>query len=253
MGNGLVKQEPPQPPAAASATANDIMRLAIQEHVDAESLEKIAAMIERRERWDAERAFNAAMVACQAELKPVSRDAHNKQTNSYYAKLDNIGFASDPIIAKHGFSMSFGEERADKDGWVRTVCDVRHAAGHSVRYHIELPPDDKGIAGKVNKTLIHGVASTHTYGERLLTCKIFKIRLGEFDDDGQRGVDFITPDEIGELNDLIGSAAEARAKMPADILAMMLDAYEIPSLDQLPTIQLMDAKMRLRKQINARS
>lgn len=103
----------------------------------------------------------------------------------------------------------------------------------------------------MNKTLIHGVASTHTYGERLLTCKIWKIRLGEFDNDGNQGIDCISPDDIGDLNDLINSAAEALGVMPADVLAKVLDAYEIDSLANLPKMQLLDARTRLRKQINA--
>lgn len=217
-----------------------ILQLAVNKGAGAAELEKIAALIERRERWDAERAFNEAMCACQSELPAVVRKAHNPQTNSMYAKLEAIGAAIDPVIHKHGFSQSFGTDDAPA-GFIRIVCDLRHAAGHCQRYKLDLPPDTTGIAGKTNKTMVHGIASTLSYGERYLTCMMFKVRLADIDNDGNRKSETISEADGRALEQML---IEANADIDA-----FKKAYQIERLLDLPKIQLGNARAQIQRKM----
>lgn len=211
-----------------------ILQLAVERGADADSLEKIASLIERRERWDAERAFNEAMCACQAELPAVVKDAENRQTRSMYAKLEAIGRAIDPIIHRHGFSQSFGTDDSPVAGMIRIVCDLRHVGGHCQRYKLDLPPDDKGMQGAVNKTLVHGIGSTLSYGERYLTCMMFKVRLADQDTDGNRPLERISDAELRALEQLLMDSN-------SDVAAFCR-AYKIDRVADLSTTQLAHAR-----------
>lgn len=227
--------------AEVQATPMQILQTAVKEGAAADALEKIANLIERRERWDAEREFNAAMCACQSELQPVAKTAHNKQTGSFYAKLEEIGKEIDPIIHAHGFSQSFGTDDCPSPGWVRIVCDLRHSAGHCQRYKVDLPPDDKGIKGTANKTLVHGVASTLTYGERYLTCLMFKVRLEGQDNDGNGADQKITEAQRKELEHLL---MESNSDFPA-----FCEIYGAEKLEDIPAVSYHAAKAQVLKKI----
>src|SRR5690606_22703208 len=75
--------------------------------VDMDKLERLMAMHERMVARNAESAFNAAMEACQAEMRPISADATNPQTRSKYATYGKLDKALRPIYTRHGFSISF--------------------------------------------------------------------------------------------------------------------------------------------------
>jgi len=65
----------------------------------------------------------------------------------------------------------------------RTVAIVTHAAGHNKRHHIDLPPDDSGAKGNVNKTGVQAAGSTNAYARRYLSLMIFNVST-EDDNDG---------------------------------------------------------------------
>jgi hypothetical protein len=219
------------------ATPRDMLQLAIEQGAGADALERIADTLEKRERWDAERAFNEAMCACQAELPAVVKTAENKQTKSWYAKLEVIGQAIDPCIHKHGFSQSFGTDDSPTPGFIRIICDLRHTAGHCQRYKLDLPPDDKGMQGAVNKTLVHGIGSTLSYGERYLTCMMFKVRLADRDNDGQRPIERISDADLRALEQLL---MESNSSVPK-----FCEAYQITKLADLSQTQLGQARAQI--------
>ena len=146
---------------------------------------------------NAKQAFAASMAACQKEMPNIVRDAENTQTNSTYAKHEAICKAIKPIYTAHGFSLSFHEGKADHDNEIRTICDVEHSQGFSKQYHIDLPLDNVGIQGKVNKTGVHGKASTFSYSRRYLTMMIFD--LATYDDNDANFAELITEDQAQAL------------------------------------------------------
>lgn len=161
-----------------------ISKAASDPNTDVDKLERMMAMYERMEAKRAEQEYSEALRQAQQVMPVIAKTAENKQTNSMYAKLENITKAITPIITEHGFSMSFGTGDSPLEGHVRVVCDVSHVGGCTKRYWYDLPPDAEGIKGTRNKTDIHASASSLSYGRRYLTTLIFNLTIEGMDNDG---------------------------------------------------------------------
>lgn len=187
------------PAGVAPATESAMMiqmiqRAAADPTVDVDKMERLMQMHERFVDRQASAAFNAAMVRAQQSIKPVVRRAVNLQTNSTYAKLEDIDQAISPIYTAEGFSLSFGTGDSPLAGHVRVVCDVMHDQGHTKQYQMDLPLDATGIGGKTNKTGVHAHGSTNSYARRYLTMNIFNVVMVNEDNDGN-GIPKGPPDE----------------------------------------------------------
>ncbi|WP_280041183.1 ERF family protein [Pseudomonas sp. Hg5Tf] len=207
------QRHPVQAGASPEATAmlTMVQRAATDPSFDTEKMQAMMAMYERYTDRSASAAFNAAMVRAQSEIGPVFRDKYNSQTNSSYAALESIDKKIAPTYTLHGFSLSFGTDDSPLAGHIRTVCDCMHEAGHTKRYHVDLPIDSTGIKGSVNKTGVHANGSTYSYARRYLTMMIFNVVLTNEDNDGNGGGD--QPQSLGELmNEWIPKAYAADSK-----------------------------------------
>lgn len=226
----LAKVERQESLPAVSAETEAIMQMieqiALNPDADVEKLRAVMDMKMEMFNRGAEIEFNAAMSSAQAEMEPVARTAHNQQTDSNYAKLENIISQLSPIWTKHGFALMFGTEDSQKENHYRVTCQVSHRAGHSKSYHADLPADASGIKGTVNKTGIHAFGSTMSYGRRYLTCMIFNIALSGEDNDGNKGEkplppakQPITPEMLKNLRNALKMAdvSEQRLCKRADI------------------------------------
>jgi len=163
-----------------------IAQAAANPAVDIEKMERLFAMQQKIVAQDAEAAFNAAMARAQAQIVPVANNAYNDQTSSGYAKLSQINKAIMPVYTAEGLSVSFDTEDSPVKDHMRTVAIVSHAAGHSRRYHLDMPFDAVGIKGSTNKTMVHATGSTASYSRRYLVCMIFNVAT-EDDNDGNNG------------------------------------------------------------------
>jgi hypothetical protein len=183
------KMEPvenhPVPTNETAAILQVIERAATNPDVDIDKMERLFSMHERMKQREAERAFADAMAAAQAEMPVVVRNLRNNQTNSRYADIAAIAKAVNPIITKHGFSLSFGTDASRLDDHYCITCTVSHEGGHSKHYQADIPADGTGMKGNANKTATHAFGSTMSYGRRYLTLLIFNIATGD-DDDGNR-------------------------------------------------------------------
>jgi hypothetical protein len=186
-----------------------IQQIALNPSADVEKLRAVMDMKMEMFNRGAEIEFNAAMAAAQQEIEPVARTAQNKQTNSSYAKLENIIEQCAPIWTRHGFALSFDNGDCPKPNHYRVECEVTHRAGHKKHYHADIPEDIAGIQGSVNKTGVHAFGSTMSYGRRYLTCMIFNIALKNEDRDGNKTAERagnaaaqpVTPAQIKKLRD----------------------------------------------------
>jgi len=163
-----------------------IAQVAANPAVDIAKMERLIAMQQKIVAQDAEAAFNAAMARAQAQIAPVATNAFNDQTSSRYAKLSQINKAIMPVYTAEGLSVSFDTEDCPVKDHMRTVAIVSHAAGHSRRYHLDMPFDAAGIRGSTNKTMVHATGSTASYSRRYLLCMIFNVAT-EDDNDGNNG------------------------------------------------------------------
>ena len=165
--------------------------ITLAEHVQ----DRQAAVVEADRKRTAQQAYNDALRAAQEEMKPIVRDAQNRDTSSKYAKMETIDKAIRPIYIKHGFALSFGAIDAAQLGNVKIVCHMGHSAGDSRDYYLEAPPDTTGPKGGGVKTGIQGVGSTVSYLRKYIKLMIFDLTLVDEDNDGQ-GSDPIESHEL---------------------------------------------------------
>lgn len=197
---------PPAPMSEVDAAMKLIGDAARDPKVDVEKLDRLLAMRRQLKDDAAKEEFFAAMRSAQEEMPQIVRDADNDHTKSKYAKLETISRAADPIIAKHGFSKSFGTADSPLGGHYRVTCVVGHSGGWSKDYFADIPVDATGPKGGANKTPTHAFGSTMTYGRRYLKCMIFDISLTDEDDDGVAAgehTEIITGDELKQLMTII--------------------------------------------------
>jgi len=181
----LVESQPSQ--AIAAVNPLTLLQAAVDKGM---SPDQLRSLVDLHEQWRAARAreaFAAALNACQAELPTIVRDAENTQTRSRYVRLETITHRAKPIYTSHGFALSFSEDDSTKEGFKRIVCDIIHREGHSERRWVDLPVDGIGPKGNAigGMNAVQGCISTGSYGQRVLTCRIFNITIADTDLDGQ--------------------------------------------------------------------
>lgn len=239
--NALVEHVEPQAPAPvptseSAAIFQIIERLASNPNADPDKIERFLAMREKELERIAKQAFSAAMVAAQAEMPQVVRDADNDQTRSRYARYETISEAIQPIITRHGFALTFSEGETAKPNHIRTLCDVVHEAGYEKQYYADVPFDNVGMKGNANKTNTHAYASTKSYGKRYLKCEIFDVALKNDDDDGNAAgaevQEFITEEQVMQLRDLLTARGANEQKFLAFIKVESLEKIYASAFDK---------------------
>lgn len=228
-----------------NAIINVIARAATDPKVDVDKLERLLAMQERVMEREAERAWIAAMKAAQEECRPIKRNKKNATTNSTYTNLERLAKEADPIIHKHGFTLSFGSGESDKEGHYRVTCDVMHTHGHTKPRFLDVPTDMTGIKGNQNKTATHGMGSAISYGRRYLKLLIFDIATTD-DDDGNLASNSgpISEEQFDTLNGLADAVGADKSKL--------CNYMKVDSLKELPAFSY-DSAVSILTQKNPKS
>lgn len=221
-----------------------IARAAKDPNVDVDKMERLFAMQERVLSRDAEQRFNEAMAAAQKEMPQIKRGGKNTTTNSTYAELDAMSEAMLPVIAKHGFSLSFGTDVSPLPNHYRVTCDVSHIGGHTRTYNADVPADLTGMKGTPNKTSTHAFGSTLSYGRRYLKMLIFDV--ATTDDDGRAASsgEHISDAQLSTLEVLLAEGGGDKIKF--------CRFYKIPSMDKLPVSKFAEAFEVLTQRITAK-
>lgn len=229
--NDLVTSEVPKEPTG-SGLVQMIERLAVNPDVDVNKLEKLLDIQIAILAKQAQQEFYAAKTLVQKEMPAIPKDAKNEQTGSWYSRLETVIRYSTPVITKHGFSLSFSEGETTKPNHIRVVCKVSHSAGHCEEEFIDIPLDDKGAKGTVNKTATHAVVSSFSYGQRRLQCAIFNLPTGD-DNDGNNdpALELVSEGQIAEIEKLLKDTKSDRKQFESWV-QKNLKAQNIESLNQ---------------------
>lgn len=203
---------------------NAVAEAARDPNMSVEKLEKLISLQERVLDREAQLSFNRDFVPMKEKLPLVVKAHYNHQTKSNYAKLEDINKVIDPILSQYGFGTSARVISQDDSGVSVEVC-LKHKDGHSESNVVFMPLDNKGIAGSVNKTMPHAVASSVTYARRVGLCALLGISTGD-DTDGN-DEQFVTTEQAIEIDVAIKEAGIdrdkllqwARAEEPRKILA----------------------------------
>jgi len=240
MSTDLVEQSP-----SGELTPMQILQTAVDANVDTDKLEKLMELQERWEKNQAEKAFAEAMHLAQQEMPAVVKDALNTQNNSRYARLESVQSQCRKVWQQHGFSLCFAEGDCPIEKFKRTLCDVTHEAGHTRRYHLDLPIDGIGPKGNPigGMNALQGHISSTSYAQRRLICMVFNIVIADEDRDGVQAVQCISEDQIATLNSIMERIHPDDAP-----LEKLLKWAGIESLDKLPLDYFLRAKESLQKQ-----
>jgi hypothetical protein len=169
-------------PHPAFATPMNMLDRAIASGAPMEMVEKLLALVERREANEARKAFEAAMAAAAAELpaiiktKLVDFTSAKGRTRYRYESLDDVVDTVRPVLGKHGLSFRFGLKEDEQR--LTVTCRVVHADGHGEECMLSAPRDESG-----QKNYIQSKGSTITYLQRY-TLKAALGLAASVDDDG---------------------------------------------------------------------
>lgn len=199
----------PAPISEVESILSGIVRAASDPAVDVDKFERLMGMYERITANKAKATFDAALSAMQPELpvvdrrgKIVIRDKNDRTTiiqSTPYALFEDINEAIGPVMARHGFAVSFRVGLA-QDGKITVTGILSHREGHREETMIALPHDSTG-----SKNSVQAIGSSTSYGKRYTLCALLNITTRGEDDDGKKAGDpeFITPEQVERIQLLI--------------------------------------------------
>lgn len=115
-----------RPPSVA-----DMLQAVVEKGVTGENvaaLEKLVTLYEHMEQKEAEKKFNSAFVALQSEMPAIVATTVIPNRGKY-EKFEDVMKVVGPLLAKHGFSVSFSMNFTDNR--IVETCQLKHVGGHS--------------------------------------------------------------------------------------------------------------------------
>lgn len=135
-----------------------ILELAISQGAPLDQLEKFLQLKRDHEAHEAKKEFYNAVADFKGETIRISKDKVNGQFKSRYSSLGNMLDTVNPILGRHGLSVSFDIQQSEKE--ITVACVLRHRLGHTEKSTIKAPPDTSGGG---SKNPIQQIKSTITY------------------------------------------------------------------------------------------
>ncbi len=162
-------------------------------------LERMMALYEQVEAKNAEKQFNAAFVALQAEI-PVIVATTVIPNRGKYERFEDVMRVVGPLLQKHGFSVSFSMDF--KESRILETCHLRHVGGYSQSNSFAVRAGGKADS----ETQADCKAATTAKRNALLNCLNIVIRqdaLLNEDQDASLEGEFIKPDQVVYLRELL--------------------------------------------------
>ena len=170
--------------AASQPSPAELIRAVIDKGLTAEGvsvIERLVALQEHINDKDYERQFAVAFAALQGELGTfnATREVPDKHGGVRYAYLpfDEIMRRVQPLLVKHGFSLSFSTDI--RDTRIVQTCTLTHVAGH----HRDYLAFVRAGAGPYGATETQADGAAMTYAKRYALCNALNIVV-ERDTDG---------------------------------------------------------------------
>jgi hypothetical protein len=230
-----------EPANEATALIQVIERAATNPNVDIDKMERLLQMQERIIARNAKAAYTAALAEMQPKLPVITERGTIKNRDggvqSKYALWEDLNDAIRPILAEHGFALTF---RTGSEGEKIKVTGVlSHREGHSEETSMALPADTSG-----SKNAVQAVASSVSYGKRYTACALLNITSRGEDDDGQKaGAGQALSDQ--QIADLEALLSEVGANKNAFLKwAKVGDLSEILAKNYNACVKAIEAKRR---------
>lgn len=128
MKNTELELAPVQPLAVGEPDGALSLESAFRAVVDGTIKAEHVAVMKELLAMDAERKFNSAFVALQADLPTIVATTVIPNRGKY-ERFEDIMRVVGPLLTKHGFTVSFSQDC--KENRIIETCTLSHAAGHS--------------------------------------------------------------------------------------------------------------------------
>ncbi|WP_017903562.1 ERF family protein [Pseudomonas asplenii] len=165
-----------------------IQQVAMSPSADIDKMERLMVMHQNIQAQQAKQQYDEALAAMQEELPVIGERGGIKDKNgriqSTYALWEDINEMIKPVLARHGFALSFRTPRNERGIEVEGV--LSHRAGHRETTSLVLPADTTG-----SKNGVQAVASSVSYGKRYTAGALLNFTTTGEDDDGNGAV--VTP------------------------------------------------------------
>lgn len=176
-----------------------MLALAIDRGASMEQLEKLMDMQERWEANEARKAYVVALNEFKANPPTVKKNKAASfgggKTAYEYADLAQVANLIAPALSKHGLSHSWQMNQAE--GTITVTCTLTHVLGHRESVSLSAQSDTSG-----SKNAIQAIASTVTYLERYTLLAITGLAVEGMDTDAAT-VETITEEQRNELLGLV--------------------------------------------------
>lgn len=208
-----------QPPAVAAESVTIlqiIQQVAMSPTADIDKMERLMVMHQNIQALQAKQQFDEALAAMQEELPVIGERGGIKDKNgriqSTYALWEDINEMIKPVLARHGFALSFRTPRNERGIEVEGV--LSHRAGHRETTSLLLPADTSG-----SKNGVQAVASSVSYGKRYTAGALLNFTTTGEDDDGNGAVvtPRVTSVQAAQLAMLLERCSEKAKKAFANI------------------------------------
>lgn len=227
-----------QPAAAllpATVTPAQMLALAIERGADLDRLERLMDLQERWEANEARKAYVVAMAAFKSNPPRIVKDRLVEYSGTSYSHA-SLGAVVDAVadgLSRVGITHRWSLEQ---DGQlVRVTCTLTHVQGHSEITKMESGADNSG-----KKNVIQSIASAVTYLQRYTL--LAATGLATYSDDDARAAEpeFITAEQAAELEALLVEVGADRAKFFA---WAKVDCFESLRTEQFArAVKLLEAK-----------
>lgn len=210
--NAVTKvEESPLAAPDANAIVSMIERAALDPRVDMDKMERLLAMQERIFDRNARMAYASALAVMQPKMPVITERGGIKNSagtvQSKYALWEDINDAIKPLLAEHGFALSF-RTGTTTEGKITVTGILSHREGHQEETTISLPHDSSG-----SKNAVQAVGSSTSYGKRYTATALLNITSRGEDDDGKAAPnDWISEDQVGELVALMDDVGADRTR-----------------------------------------
>lgn len=190
-----------------------IERAARDPQVDIDKMERLFRMKLDMEARASKSAYLSALADMQPKLPVIEKkgtinknekDASGNRTGrqeamTKYAKWEDVVEGITPVLAEHGFSLSFRVAQPNPDRIVVSGV-LGHREGHSEETSISLPIDSSGA-----KNNVQGWGSSVSYGKRYTAFALLNISARGEDDDGKAAgePEYITDEQQSIIRDKI--------------------------------------------------
>lgn len=218
-----------------------IARAAADPSADVDKMERLIQMYERITDRDAKAEYSAALAEMQPQLPVITERGKistdkGKTVQSTFAKWEDINEAIKPVLAAHGFGLSF-RTGTTAEGKITVTGILSHRAGHQEETTMVLPHDSSG-----SKNAVQAVGSSTSYGKRYTATALLNITSRGEDDDGQKGGDpgGLTEEQQAEVQALMEDVGADRKRFLAYIKAESIAA--IPARDFDKVMKALEAK-----------